>query len=40
MIMAYMEAQCFEMWGKVTKSLNFLRVSEWVSQCLFGCYAF
>ena len=40
MIMAYMEVQCFEMWGKVKieklqngpikfgKSLNFVRVDE------------
>ena len=52
MIMAYMEVQCFEMWGKVkleklqndpsfvSHSIFFPRVDERVSQCLFHCYAF
>ena len=50
MIMAYMEMQCFEMWGKVKleKLQNdpslvshwiFFRVDERVSQCLFRVYA-
>ena len=42
MIMAYMEVQCFEMCVKVKieKLLIFFCVDEWVSPCLFGCYAF
>ena len=51
MIMAYMEVQCFEMWGKVkleklqndpslvSHSICFC-VDERVSQFLFRCYAF
>ena len=50
-IMAYMEVQGFEMWGKVkleklqndpslvSHSILFC-VDERVSQCLFRCYAF
>ena len=51
MIMAYMEVQCLEMWGKVKieKLQNdpslvshsiFLCADESVFQCLFGCCAF
>ena len=52
MVMAYMEVQRFEMWGKVTleklqnyeslvsHSIYFFCVDKRVSQCLFRCYAF